>query len=130
MTPEAIKSSLLEAKQFFRKYFSTDVKAFVCGSWIFNPAWERELPDSNLADFSRQVYKTPCFPAGGGPGLFFVYGRDDMDPRELPCTSSLHKAFRRIYEKGEPLRSGAMFILTEDLVHYGTEYYRRTYRTE
>ncbi len=130
MTPEAIKSSLLEAKQFFRKYFSTDVKAFVCGSWIFNPAWERELPDSNLADFSRQVYKTPCFPVGGGPGLFFVYGRDDMDPRELPCTSSLHKAFRRIYEKGEPLRSGAMFILTEDLVHYGTEYYRRTYRTE
>lgn len=130
MTPEAVKSSLLEAKQFFRKYFSTDVKAFVCGSWIFNPAWEKELPGSNLADFSRQVYKGPCFPAGGGPGLFFVYGRDDTDPRELPCSSSLHEAFRRIYERGEPLRSGTMFILTDDLNHYGTEYYRRTCRME
>ncbi|OQA85572.1 MAG: hypothetical protein BWY31_01854 [Lentisphaerae bacterium ADurb.Bin242] len=130
MSREAVKSSLLEAKQFFRKYFSTDVKAFVCGSWIFNPAWEKELPDSNLADFSRQVYKGPCFPPGGGPGLFFVYGRDDKDPRTLPCVSSLHKAFCRIYERGEPLRSGAMFILADDLKHYGTEYYRRMYRTE
>lgn len=126
MTPEAVRTSLLEARQFFRKYYFTDVKAFVCCSWILNPAWEQELPESNIAAFQRNVFlasvaKSPT------AGLFFVYGRQEGDPRNFQRNSSLHEAFCRIFDRNEPLKTGYAFILTADLDKFGTEYYRNHY---
>ncbi len=125
MSVSAVRESLLAARQFFRKYFSTDVKVFCCASWILNPVWEKELPDSNLAALQRNVYMTPAF-RSENCGLFFVYGQD-CDPRTQPRTSRLHEAFCRIYDRNEPLCAGCMFIPASDLEHFGTEYYRRTY---
>lgn len=125
LSVSAVRESLLAARQFFRKYFSTDVKAFTCSSWILNPVWEKEMPDSNLAALQRNVYMTPAS-RSETCGLFFVYGQEE-DPRKLPRTSRLHEAFCRIFDRNEPLCAGCMFIPAADLEHFGTEYYRRTY---
>ena len=127
MTPEAVKASFIEAKQLFREYLGKDIKVFTCGSWILNPAWEKELPDSNMAALMRNVYLTPCPPPAGNPGVFFVYGDDSCDPRERPRTTKLHQAFCRILDRNEPLRAGYMFLPADEAEHFGTEYYRKRY---
>ena len=127
LTVGAVKQSLIDAVKFYHDFLNTDVKVFSCVSWILNPAWERELPNSNLADFQKNVYLTPCVPPEGNPGIFFVYGIDNCDPREKPQTTSLHKAFCRIFDRGEALRSGGMFLPASDVELYGTEYYRKKY---
>ena len=115
MSWESVKSSMLEAREFFRKYFNTDVKAFVCNSWIFNPVWQQELPDSNLADFQRHVHLCAAHKSVYKHGLFFVYGDENCDPRQRQCTTSLHKVFCKIFDEKKPLPTGAMFILNQEL---------------
>ncbi len=127
MTLDAVRDSLTEAVNFFHDRLGREVKVFTCSSWILNPAWERELPDSNMAALERNVYMTPCPPPGGNPGLFFVYGEDGCDPRQRPCTTSLHQAFRRILDRGEELRFGSMFIPASEVQFLGQEYYRKKY---
>ena len=127
MTTEAVRSSLIEAVMFFHRYLKLDVKIFNCSSWLLNPVWEKELPDSNMAAMQRNVYMTPPRPPSGRPGMFFVYGDDDCDPRTRPRTTRLHQAFCRIFDRGEPLRSGLMFIPASDVEHYGAEYFRKKY---
>lgn len=129
MTTEAIRDSLLEAKQFYRKYFGVDVKVFTCASWILNPDLGKELPDSNFAELQRNVYLTPCSPppASGLFGMFFVYGDDDCDPRSRPRTSRLHQALCRILDRGGKLRCGRMFLPADEAELFGTQYYRTHY---
>ena len=127
MTLEAVRNSLAEAVKFFHDHLGQDIKVFTCCSWILNPVWERELPDSNLAALQRNVFMTPCPPPGGNPGLFFVYGEHGCDPRQRSCTTALHQAFRRIFVRGEPLRAGCMILPADDVEFFGTEYYRRNY---
>ncbi len=114
MRPELCRESLREAFGFFRRYFKKEIPAFVCCSWILNPDWMAELPQSNLAGFMRMVR---LFPAPPDPkaGLFFVFGRDDGDPREYPADNSLRRAFRRVLESGRGLRSGGMLVFPGDL---------------
>ena len=125
MTPDTLKKSMLEAKEFFLKYFHTEVKAFVCNSWIFNPAWEKELPHSNMAEFQRNVYRCIHQKANLKYGMFFVYGNDHCDPRTQPRTTALHKAFCAIFDRQEPLTTGSVFIRTCDLNRFGTGTYRK-----
>ena len=127
MTLAAVRESLIEAVKFYHDNLGQEIKVFTCGSWILNPDWERELPNSNLAALERNVYMTPCPLPEGKPGLFFVYGEDDCDPRQRPCTTSLHRAFRRIMERGEELRIGYMFIPASEVQLLGQEYYRKKY---
>lgn len=124
MTMDKVRESLLAARKFFAEKFNREIKIFTCESWIFNPAWERELPDSNLAAFQRNVYLTPCHVPSGTPGTYFVYGESGCDPRERECLTSLHRAFCNVLERGEPLRTGSMFILPEDVEKFGSQYYR------
>lgn len=126
MTPDAIRASLLETVDFSRKYLHRDVALFCCHSWILNPAWERELPQSNLAAFQRECWLSPgdCYDV---EGLGFVFGRSDGDRLAYPQTTSLHRAFHCLMQSGEKLRSGVGFLLPEHLPHYGTQYYRCRY---
>lgn len=125
MKPELVKQSMLDAKEFFRKYFKQDVKLFACASWILNPDWETELPDSNLAKFMREGYMTPFGKAGGRDGIFFIFGRtDNEDPLTYPAHNTMQQAFHRLLKAGRPLRSGAIFFLTDKLNRFGTQYYR------
>lgn len=113
MRPELCRESLREAFAFFRRHFKKEIPAFVCCSWILNPDWMTELPESNLAAFMRMVRLFPT-PPDPKSGLFFVFGRDDGDPLTYPADNSLRCAFRRILESGRSLRSGGMFVLPDD----------------
>lgn len=123
MTLEAARESFKQAVDFYRRYLHLNVPAFCCFSWIFNTAFERELPGSNLAKLMRQLYLFPC-PGGSRDGLFFAFGRSDGDPATYQRDTSLRCAFHRILEAGESLRSGGMVLLTADLDAFGTEFYR------
>lgn len=125
MTPERAADSLRRAKVFFQRYFNREVPAFVCDSWILNPDWQTELPESNLTKFMRELYLC-SFPVDPEAGLFFVFGRSGGDRRCYPADTSIRRAFHRIWESGRELRPGGMFLLTADLDRFGTAVYRTT----
>jgi hypothetical protein len=123
MTPEACIDSMHNAVIFFESHFPEQKsRAIMCRSWIFNTQFEAKLPDSNLAKFMRELYLFPI-PSNGRDGMFFVFGRDFDDLNQAPRNTSLQRAMLDILEK-EPLRNGGMFILKQDLPHFGSQYYR------
>lgn len=126
MTPEVCRASFLEALEFFPRYFGREAAGFSCFSWIFNPDFEEELPQSNLADLMRQVYLFP-FPSVGVEGLQFVFGRSDADWSGYPADNSLRRAFHRLREAGKRLKAGGMFLDAAGIRNYGTEFYRKHY---
>ncbi len=127
MSLEVCRQSLADAHEFYKKYFPRKtVKAFVCGSWIFNPDLERVLPESNLAKFMRQIYLFPML-STGKDGLFFIFGKDYGDISQYPRDNSVRRAMLSIFDEGKRLRVGGMFYLPEHLDQFGTEYYRRNW---
>ncbi|OPZ19850.1 MAG: hypothetical protein BWZ10_00819 [candidate division BRC1 bacterium ADurb.BinA364] len=125
MTPEASRSSMRWAAEFFDRYFPNDpFKAFGCWSWIFNTQFEALLPaDSNMINFMRQLYLLPSR-SNGNAGLYFIFGEDRIDPASAPRDTSIRRAMLAQLETGQGLRNGAMFFLREDLPYLGTEHYR------
>ena len=128
MTPEAVEDSLRQALEFFPRYFKRKVAAISCYSWIFNPDFEQELPNSNLANFMRQAYLLP-FASVGVEGLHFVFGRADQDWSDYPADNSLRKAFHELRKKGKRLKAGAMFIEESGIKAFGSNFYRRNYKS-
>ena len=128
MTPEAVKDSLIQALDFFPRYFQRKVAAISCFSWIFNPDFEQELPDSNLAKFMQQVYLLP-FASVGVEGLQFVFGRTDKDWSDYPADNTLRKAFHNLRKQGKRLKAGAMFIEKDGIEAFGSMLYRKNYQS-
>ena len=124
MTPDLCADSFRQAKAFFRRYFQRDIPAVSCFSWIFNPDFEAELPESNLARLMREVYLFP-YPSSGVEGLQFVFGRSDAEWSAYPRDNSLRQAFHRIRESGRRLKAGGMIIDEQGIRNYGTQHYRR-----
>lgn len=114
LTAESALASFRAAPEFFARYLHQKLRACCCSSWILNPAWQTELPASNLAAFQKLCCLSPALPEPKA-GLFFVYGRDDGDFRDYPVKTALHKAFRHQFESGQPFRCGAMFLDLENL---------------
>ena len=115
---EDCRNSFIMAKEFFRRIFKMEVKAFRCGSWLLNPDFAREMPESNMAKFQKNVHLGPIS-ASPGNGLYFVYGRADADPLKLPATTSLHKVFRKFAENNTVLKNGMMTLLAEEAETFG-----------
>jgi hypothetical protein len=133
MTPELCRKSMAHAVEFFAEFFPQEPKpkAFACYSWILNPEiaeWYR--PDSNMVLWQRELYCFP-WPSGGKDGLYFVFAKNEntFDPPNEPRDTSLRRAMLKRLEEGGKLRTGGMFMLTEDLQYYGTEHYRSQERT-
>ena len=118
----------MKAKEFFKKYLKREVPAFVCCSWILNPALETFAPKGNLARFRKEVFSVPAprWSTIGRDGMFFAFGRDDVDPTEIEPVNSIQKVLQEIFRTEGTLRTGAMFVLTEDLEKLGNMYYRKT----
>lgn len=123
MTVEAAYDSWRRALEFFPKYLGRTPKGIVCRSWIFNPSFERELPDSNLAKLMREIYLFPER-TSGRDGAFFIFGRSDGDFSQYPRDNSVRRAFHRIVEKGETLKMGGMFILPPEIIAGNGKRYR------
>ena len=58
--------------------------------------------------------------------MFFAFGRDDVNPTEIEPVNSIQKVLQEIFRTEGTLRTGAMFVLTEDLEKLGNMYYRTT----
>ncbi len=124
LTPAVVKESLLEARDFFRKYLRQDFPLFLCHSWILSPIWESLLPNSNIAMFAREGYLTLDTEHQGDAGIYFVYGKNGVDPKTAPATNTIQKIFQQEALAGRPQRGGTTFFLTDKLEEYGTQYYR------
>ena len=125
MTPEPHRS-MIQGREFFKRYFQREVPLFVCNSWIFNPMWQKLAPESNMARFQREVHLAPGWPPSGRDGMFFVFGRGDVDPVDLPAVNSAQRLLQEAFRQEGTLRTEAMFVLCDDLEKLGNQYYRRS----
>lgn len=125
MTPERCHDTMRRALEFFPRYFpERPFVGFGCGSWILNPELEWIYsPTSNMVLWQRELYLYPI-PSGPRSGLFFVFGRDDLDPATTPRDTSLRRALLEQLDRGGRLIGGGMFFLKEDFDHFGTQFYR------
>ncbi|MBA4389170.1 MAG: hypothetical protein C0404_14450 [Verrucomicrobia bacterium] len=128
MTPEACRDSIHRSMDFFRRYFPDEpAAAYRCNSWIFNPQLEFLLPaESNLVRFMRELYLFPLS-SRGDEGVETIFSRRVFDLKTAPRKTTLQRAVAEHLEQGNLLRNGGMFFLTEDISHYGTQFYRRTW---
>ena len=126
MTPERCIESMRMATEFFPRYFpERSFKGFCCTSWVFNPRFSTILaPDANIRLFEQEVYLHPV-PSGRRDGLYFIFGTDDVDPATAARDTSIRRIMLEEIEAGRPLMTGGMFVLTEDLEHFGERFYRR-----
>lgn len=120
--------SMKQAKAFFKRYYKREIPMIVCGSWILNPALEKFAPQGNMARLRREVCCVPMMRWGteGRDGMFFTFGRGDVDPTEIPAVNSAQKLIQQIFTAEGTLRTGGMFVLAEDLEKLGNQYYRTT----
>ena len=130
MTLETALDSFRKADSFFsQRYPDKFSHAFICHSWIFNTQFEERLPQSNVAQLMRQCYLFPA-PSTGKDGMFFLFGEKLDDLSTLPRDTSYRRLMLECLESGEHLRLGGMLLFAEDLVHFGTDYYRRTFKID
>ena len=96
LTPESVDHAFAAASDFFATYFPEyPVRAFLCASWLLDPALTAALPSSNLAAFQRRWQLTGQRQSGEADVLFFVFNR--LDPTEfesLPADTALRRAIR------------------------------------
>jgi hypothetical protein len=125
MSPEAVRESMMTAREFFAKYFPDKPPVgFVCWSWIFSPVLDQILPgESNLVKNMHEVY---LFPYSSDPedGLGFVFYQDKIDLSAAPRKTSVQRAFLDYLLAGKTWRAGGMFYLMDDLDDYGMQVYR------
>ncbi len=126
MTLERCGDSMRQALEFFPRHFpQMNFVGFACGSWILNPQLEEIYrPDSNMVLWQRELHLFPT-PSGDRSGVYFVFGRDDIDLSTAPRDTSLRRALLDHIDAGGRLIGGGMFLLLEDFQHFGTQVYRR-----
>lgn len=108
----ACEKSMEEARAFFRaKYPNTaSPVAFICSSWLLDASWQTRLgEEANIVQFQKLGYLFPV-PSGRREGLYYIFGRTDVDVASAPKETVLQQAMLRAYENEEPLRSGGLFI--------------------
>ena len=112
----AVEDSLREAFVFFRKYYHREVPLFVCHSWILNPAFRKFAPKGNMAAFQRRFHCAPGMRGNDNrDGMFFAFGHQDTAPTDQAPLTKLQRMLQQVYEAEGILRTGAMYILPEDL---------------
>jgi hypothetical protein len=112
---DACRASIAEARRFFSAKYpnSPPAVAFVCSSWLLDPAWQDRLGESsNIVRFQREGI---LFPVGSGraEGVYYIFYRQDPDLATAARNTRLQKAMLTALEKEEPLRAGGLLILPD-----------------
>ena len=125
LTPTACAESIRMAQEFFPKYFpEAHPKGLVSVSWLFNNQLHQVFPpDSNVVQFQRQFYTVP---QSSGPwnGLWFIFlRRGAPDFESWPRKTTPQRLILDFLSKGHHWRESSMFLLWEDMKHYGASHY-------
>ena len=125
MTLETVGDSMRRAEAFFRKHFPGESPvAFCTTSWLFSNVLEKLLPrTANTLRFQRELYLFPV-PSRANSGLYFIFPEDTFDPRTASRETALQRGVLELLSEGKRVRIGGMFLLPEDLKHFGTQRYR------
>ena len=126
MSLEVCLSSLLEAREFFIRYFHKTPAAFTSFSWIFNPDFCQVAPQSNISKFMQELYLMPLA-SGGLDGLEFVFGKASADWADYPEDNSLRRAFHALRRNSRRLKSGGMVIEERGIENFGRKLYLTEY---
>lgn len=104
LTEEKCLASFSEAKAFFAKYFSqTEVKYFMCDSWLLNPNLELILKsESNVVKFMKLWTPVPFVSDNSSQAIERVFGfgfkRENL--KNAPENTSLQKALKEYLLNG------------------------------
>lgn len=125
ITPRRCRASMRRARDFFPAHFSDrEFAGFCARAWLLNPQFSCRLDDdSNIVQFQRELYLFPA-PSRGDEGLREIFGADRIDPDTAPDDTSLQRAMIDVIRSGNRLHTGGMFLLNQDLGHYGEQVYR------
>ena len=90
---ERVDASLIQAEDFFPKYFSEiSVKAMTCSSWLMDPQLASLLPkDSNLVQFQNRFLPLPYRNATDDQTIERVFGKRCENPHDYPQTTTLQR---------------------------------------
>ncbi len=119
--------SFRRAEAFYPAHFPEyRYRAYVCGSWLLDPQFERALkPDSNIARFLQEVYLFPLPGAGDQQTFERVFGTARVDPATAPRDTSLRRAILEHVERGGVWRAGGCVLFREEVPRWGCQPYRR-----
>lgn len=117
MTPELCRDSVDRMARFFNEYKPDyDYRAVICSSWMLDPCFRMILPpDSNIVAFQKAGYVTPL--KSRSEAVFRVFGQKAVSGGidSVPHKTSMQKRFAKWASDGGVFRSGAVFLLREDL---------------
>lgn len=129
MPLEATGVSMRDAISFFRRYFpERTFRALTCQSWMFNTQIQEVLGEqANISAWQRETYLYPD-PSAEPSGLSFIFGFRPFDIATAQRDTRLRRGVIERLNRGEAWRSGAMFFLSEDVRHFGSQFYIRGWK--
>ena len=114
--PKRVRSSMLLAWDFFKKYYpEVDFKGFWSSSWLYDGRLSILLPkDSRIVRVQRQLYNY----SGGWNGEMLyheLYGDRETPLSEVPQNSSLQRDVKKYFEEGKKFAEPGMVYFPEEL---------------
>lgn len=114
---EALEKEFNAARAFFKRYFPEyKFSAFICLSWLLSTDLKKILkPESNILSFASKFTLFPCT-FNEFTALTFIFlkdykSHDEIRFDELPDTTSLTRAVKEVYERGDTIReAGGYFV--------------------
>lgn len=116
LTPEACADSYRRAVDFFTgRCPRGEYAAFTCWSWLLDPGLAQMLPpESNIVRFQRAFHPVPV--AGDESQAYdLVFGDSAADPVTISKTTALQRAIADYAASGSKLRSGAGYMLWDEV---------------
>jgi hypothetical protein len=102
------KESFKKAAEFYKEYFVDRPVAFVCMSWLLYPAHREFLPEnSNILKFMDFFHIVSWKKREDKRYLWRIFYKDwEKEPKELPRSSSLQRAYADWLINGNPAGEG------------------------
>lgn len=113
LAPDAVRSSLSDAREFFRRYFPEQrFHAFTCNTWLLDPTLSLYLPDgSNIVRFRKRFRLHPLPGANDNQHFERVFCVSINDVEAMTPKTSLQGALMAHVRSGGAWRSGGGFIV-------------------
>lgn len=118
MTLESWFDSISAGFAFFESRTPPEItlKAAACFSWMFEPRLQDMLPEtSGLVKLQKAVNLFPRLSTSTTCGMYFIFGKNEVDINSVPTDTSLRKAVVEHVKNGGILTGGAMLLLKDQL---------------